>query len=60
MDADGWKVTLHKQLVQLGSSINAFDEDDNLIEVQGIKEIVQLPIFLQLTQFDVVLNQHIK
>ena len=55
VNANRWKVTLHKQLVQLSSSSDTFDEDNNLIEVQCIQQIIQLPVLLQLTQFDVVL-----
>lgn len=52
----GGKVALHKQLVQLCSSTDTFHKDDNLIEIQGIKQVIKLPILLQLTQFDVVLS----
>jgi len=55
MDANRGEITLHEQLVQLSCSAHTFNKDNNLIEVQCIKKIVQLPIFLQLSQFDVVL-----
>lgn len=56
VDAYRGKVTLHQQLIQLRCPINTFDKNNNLIEVQCIKKVVQLPIFLHLAQFDVVLT----
>lgn len=52
----GWKVALHKKLIQLGGPINTLDEYDDLVKVQRVKEIIQLPVLFQLTQFDVVLS----
>lgn len=56
VDAYGGKITLHQQLIQLSCPINTFNKNNHLIEVQRIKEVVQLPIFLHLAQFDVVLT----
>ena len=40
MDADRWKVALNKQLVQLSRPTDAFNKNDNLIEIQGIEKII--------------------
>jgi len=46
MYADGWEVTLHKQLVQLCCSANTLDKNNYLVEIQSIKKIIQLPVLL--------------
>ena len=55
MNADRWEITFHKQFVQLSSSVHAFDKYDNLVKVQRIKQVIQLPVFLEFTQLDVML-----
>lgn len=55
MNADRREIALHQQLVQLCCSAHTFNKNDNLVEVQGIKEVIQLPVLLQLTQFNIVL-----
>lgn len=55
MHTYGGKVVVDEQLVQLCCSNDTFDKDANLIEIEGIKQVIKLPIFLQLTQFDIAL-----
>lgn len=56
MNADRWEVALHKQLIQLCSPSNTFNKYNNLVEIQCIKKIIQLPVLLKLAQLDVVLS----
>merc|ERR1711862_51839 len=55
MDRDGWETALNQQLVQCDSSLDRLYENHDLIELQSIKKIVQLSIFLLLRQLDIVL-----
>jgi hypothetical protein len=56
MDTDGRKVALHQQFIQLCSTAHTLHKDDNLIEVERIQQVIELPILLHLTQLDVVLH----
>lgn len=56
MNADRREIALCQQLVQLSCSVHTFYKNDDLVKVQGIKEVIQLPVLLQLTQFNVVLQ----
>jgi hypothetical protein len=55
VDTNGRKVALHQQLIQLRSTAHALHKDHNLIEVECIQQVIELPIFLHLAQLDVVL-----
>jgi hypothetical protein len=55
VDTNGRKVALHQQLIQLRSTAHTLHKDHNLIEVERIQQVVELPIFLHLAQLDVVL-----
>lgn len=55
VDSDGWEVALSQELVELGGSESALDEDDNLIEFESIEQVVQLPILLAFTKFEIIL-----
>ena len=55
MNRDTREVAVAQQLVQLGSTLGALDEDDHLVELEVVQEIVQLAVLLLLTQLDVVL-----
>lgn len=57
VDAYWGEIAFYQQLVQLRSSAHALHKYDNLIEVQRIKKVIQLAVFLHLVQFDVVLFQ---
>ncbi len=56
MDTDGRKVALHQQFIQLCSTAHALHKDHNLIEVECIQQVIELPILLHLAQLDVVLD----
>jgi len=55
VDGNTWKIAFSKQLVQLGSSECALDKDYDLIELQAIEQLVELPILLCFAELDVVL-----
>ncbi len=56
VDTNGRKVALHQQLIQLRSTAHTLHKDHNLIEVECIQQVIELPIFLHLAQLDVVLD----
>lgn len=55
MDSDAGKVALRQQSVQLCRAHSALDEDDDLVELQLVKQIVELAVLLFLIKLDVVL-----
>lgn len=57
MNAYGWKAIIHQYLVEVNRSVDALDENDHLIEMQGVKQISELPILLLLLQLGVELLQ---
>ena len=60
MHSDTWKVALAKNLVQLGSSKRALDEDDDLVELEIIEQVIQLAVLLAFAQFDIKLLKSVK
>lgn len=60
MHGNGWEVALSKELVQLGSTDGALDENDDLVELEIIKKLIQLSVLLALLQLDVVLLQTVQ
>lgn len=60
MDSNRGEVALSEQLVKLGSTDGALDEDDDLVELQIIKQLVELAVLLLLLQLDVVLLETVK
>jgi len=55
MNRNTWEVAFTKQFVEFGCSKGTLDEDDDLIEFEGIKQIVELPILLTLAELDIEL-----
>lgn len=58
--SDTREVALPKQLVELGRTLGALDEDDHLVELKVVEQVVQLAVLLLLVQLDVVLLQTVK
>lgn len=56
MDADRRKIALNKKFVQFCCSTDTFYKNDHLVEIQGIKEVIQLAVLLKLTQLDIMLK----
>jgi len=60
VNGNTWKVALRQQSVQLRCSLGALDEDDDLIELQLVEEVIQLPVLLFLVEFDIVLLETVQ
>lgn len=60
VDSDTGEVALAQQLVQLVSTQGALDEDNDLVELQVIKKLVQLAVLLVLAELDVVLLETVQ
>ena len=55
MDGNGGKVAFAKEFVEFGSAKSALDEDDDLVEFEVVKELIEFTIFLCFAKFDVEL-----
>ncbi len=55
VDSNRREVALAQQLVQLGSTDSALDKDDDLVELEVVQKVVELPVLLILIKLDVVL-----
>jgi hypothetical protein len=60
MYSNTWEVAFTKDFVQFGSSECALDKDDDLIEFEIIKEVVQLSILLAFTELHIILLKPVK
>ena len=60
MHGDAGKVALAKELVQLSGSECALHKDDDLVELEVVEQVIQLPVLLTLAQLDVILLQAMK
>lgn len=60
VDADGGKVALYQQLVQLLGSHHRLDKDADLVKLKSIQQVNQLAILFILTQLDIVLLQAVQ
>lgn len=60
VDSNGRELALPEELVELGSTDRALDKDDDLVELQVVKKLVELPVLLTLFQLDVVLLETVK
>jgi len=54
------EVALSKELVELRATRSALDKDDDLVELKGVKQVVQLAILLAFAKTDVVLLETMK
>mmetsp|Transcript_11140 Transcript_11140/g.34135 ORF Transcript_11140/g.34135 Transcript_11140/m.34135 type:complete len:230 (+) Transcript_11140:436-1125(+) len=59
MYANGRKVAIYEQLVQLRRTCDAPNKDDDLIELERVQQIIQLSVLLALLQIQVVLKQSV-
>lgn len=60
MDCDGWEITLAQEFIKLCGTDGTLDEDDDLVELEIIKQLVQLTVLLLLVKFDIILLQAVK
>lgn len=54
------EVTFAQQLVELIRTKSALDEDNHLVKLEAVQQLVQLPVLLRLTEFDVVLLETVQ
>ena len=52
VDRDGWEVTLAEETVEFAGSANGFDKDDDLVEFEGIEEVVEFAVLLGFSEAD--------
>ena len=60
MNCDGGEVALPQKLVKLGGAQGRLDKDDDLVELQFVKKLVELPVLLALLHLGVVLLETMK
>lgn len=60
VDGNGREVALAEELVELGGSESALHEDDDLVELERVEQVVQLPVLLAFGELDVVLLQAVQ
>lgn len=60
MDSNTGEVALPQKLVQLVGTESAFDKDNDLVELQGVKKVTEFAIFLLFAQLDVVLLETVE
>lgn len=54
------KVALAQELVELGGTQSRLDKDDDLVELEIVQELIELPVLLALGQFNVVLLETVQ
>jgi hypothetical protein len=60
MHSDAREVAFAEDLVQFGGSESALDEDDDLVELEGVEEIAQFSVLLAFAELDVVLLETVE
>ena len=60
MNADGREIALIQQFVHFIGTSNGLDKDADLVELQGIQQVNELPVLFILLQLDVVLAQTVQ
>mmetsp|Transcript_105623 Transcript_105623/g.278915 ORF Transcript_105623/g.278915 Transcript_105623/m.278915 type:complete len:452 (-) Transcript_105623:37-1392(-) len=60
VDGDRREIALHEKLVERYGALHRLHEDHDLVELQGVEEVVQLPVLLLLGELHVVLQQPVQ
>ena len=60
MDADRGEVALNQKVVKLAGAGDGADEDDDLVELEGVEEVAELPVLSVLGELDKVLLESVK
>ena len=60
MDGDARETALSEQLVQFDRTADALDKNDDLVEVEGVEEVVELAVLLYLLQTKEVLLETVQ
>lgn len=55
MYCNTWKVAFAEQLVELSCTQSALDKDNDLIEFEFVKKVIELSVLLAFIKLDVVL-----
>jgi hypothetical protein len=57
MDGGTGEVALIEETVEFSGSGDTLDKNDHLVEIQGVKEVVEFTILLVFVEHDVMLDQ---
>ena len=60
MDRNRGEVAFAKQLVELGRTDGALDENNDLVELEIVEKLVELTVLLSLIKLDVVLQETVQ
>merc|ERR1711865_1091858 len=60
VDGEGWEAALHEQLVKCSGTLDRLHKNDDLVELQGIEQVVQLAVLLLFCELDVVLEETVQ
>ena len=60
VDCNGWEFAFTQELVEFGGSDCALDENDDLVELELIKQLIEFSVLLLFVQLDVVLLKTVK
>jgi len=60
MDADRREVALLQQSVELSSTSDRLDEDADLVELELVEQVVELPVLLLLLELEEVLLETVQ
>jgi len=60
VDADRGEVALNQKVVKLAGAGDGADEDDDLVELEGVEEVAELPVLSVLGELDKVLLESVK
>ncbi len=60
MNCDGWEIAFSEQLVELGRSEGALDENDDLVKLKLIEKLIELAVLLLLCKRNVVLLETVQ
>lgn len=55
MNCDGGEITFTEETIEFRGSTDRFDKDDNLVEFEGVEEVVEFAILLGFGEADKVL-----
>ena len=60
VNANGREVALDEELVELVRPLHRLHKDHDLVKLERVQQVVQLPVLFRLGQVDVVLLQSVK
>jgi hypothetical protein len=60
MDCDGGEITFTEETIKLRGSADGFDENNDLVEFEGVEEVVEFAVFLGFGEADKVLLETVQ